>query len=188
MQTNTLVLETKRLILRLPKINDNLKLQQFYERNDTHLSPWRSNVHPIADYTPTLIEWEKEFKCRKSVRFLLFLNNNQRSDIIGCCNFTQIFRGAFQACYLGYHIGKDFEGEGLMSEAVNSACYYMFEKENLHRIMAAYMPSNKRSAELLKNLGFVIEGYAKNYLFINGQWQDHVLTSLTNEKWLSSEK
>ena len=47
------------------------------------------------------------------------------------------------------------------------------------------MPSNKRSAQLLQKIGFIIEGYAKNYLLINGQWEDHILTSLTNEKWIS---
>jgi ribosomal-protein-alanine N-acetyltransferase len=60
----------------------------------------------------------------------------------------------------------------------------MFEQQKLHRIMANYMPSNKRSARLLQKLGFVIEGHAKKYLLINGQWEDHVLTSLTNENWL----
>ena len=45
------------------------------------------------------------------------------------------------------------------------------------------MPSNERSARLLHRLGFVIEGHAKKYLLINGQWEDHILTSLTNENW-----
>ena len=49
--------------------------------------------------------------------------------------------------------------------------------------MANYMPDNLRSAALLKRLGFEVEGLAKNYLYINGQWRDHVLTSLTNADW-----
>ena len=49
--------------------------------------------------------------------------------------------------------------------------------------MAAYLPHNQRSANLLKRLGFVVEGYACDYLMINGQWQDHILTSLTNRNW-----
>ncbi|MFV8766233.1 30S ribosomal protein S5 alanine N-acetyltransferase, partial [Yersinia enterocolitica] len=27
------------------------------------------------------------------------------------------------------------------------------------------------------------EGYAKDYLLIDGQWRDHVLTALTNKEW-----
>jgi len=71
-----------------------------------------------------------------------------------------------------------------MSEAVAKAIEYIFEKQKLHRIMANYMPSNERSARLLQKLRFVIEGHAKKYLLINGQWEDHILTSLTNENWL----
>ena len=36
---------------------------------------------------------------------------------------------------------------------------------------------------LLRRLGFVVEGYARDYLFLNGQWRDHVMTSLTNPDW-----
>jgi ribosomal-protein-alanine N-acetyltransferase len=46
--------------------------------------------------------------------------------------------------------------------------------------MANYMPANERSGKLLKRLGFTVEGYARDYLFIAGAWQDHVLTSLAN--------
>lgn len=49
--------------------------------------------------------------------------------------------------------------------------------------MAAYLPHNQRSAKLLKRLGFVVEGYACDYLTIDGQWEDHILTSLTNCNW-----
>ncbi|EFE23404.1 hypothetical protein EDWATA_01566, partial [Edwardsiella tarda ATCC 23685] len=46
-----------------------------------------------------------------------------------------------------------------------------------------YMPHNQRSGALLQRLGFEKEGYAKNYLLINGKWQDHVLTALTTPDW-----
>jgi ribosomal-protein-alanine N-acetyltransferase len=49
--------------------------------------------------------------------------------------------------------------------------------------MASYLPHNQRSGKLLKRLGFVVEGYARDYLLINGLWQDHILTSLTNPNW-----
>jgi ribosomal-protein-alanine N-acetyltransferase len=50
----------------------------------------------------------------------------------------------------------------------------------LHRIMANHRPENVRSARLLERLGFVREGVAKDFLFIDGAWCDHVLTSLTH--------
>lgn len=179
-----ILLNTPRLILRLPNENDSVQFQDFEERNIGHMSPWRSATgEQRKDHKAQLIQWEQEFKEGKSIRFLLFLKENPEGAIIGFCNFSQIFRGPFQACYLGYHIDSTFQGKGLMSEAVTKATEYMFEIQNLHRIMANYMPSNERSARLLHKLGFVVEGHAKKYLLINGRWEDHILTSLTNENW-----
>ena len=181
-----ILLDTPRLILRQPSEADSVKFQDFDERNVKHLSPWRSATgEPAIDHKTQLIKWEQEFKEGRSVRFLLFLKEDPKNEIIGFCNFSQIFRGPFQACYLGYHIDTTLEGKGFMSEAVAKAIDYMFEKQKLHRIMANYMPSNERSARLLHKLGFVVEGCAKKYLLINGRWEDHILTSLTNENWVS---
>ena len=43
--------------------------------------------------------------------------------------------------------------------------------------MAAYIPRNNKSGNVLSKLGFVKEGEAKAYLYINGGWEDHILTS-----------
>lgn len=73
--------------------------------------------------------------------------------------------------------------KGLMSEAVESAIRYMFQEQNIHRIMANYMPTNTTSYKLLQKLGFKIEGTAEKHLLINGQSEYHVLISLTNPQW-----
>jgi [ribosomal protein S5]-alanine N-acetyltransferase len=182
----TLYLTTDRLILRLPTEDDAKKLEAFEERNKKHLSPWswRSNLNEQKlDDKTQIILWNQEFAEDKSIRFFLFLREDPEGEIIGLCNFSQIFRKAFQACYLGYQIDAAYEGQGLMSEAAQRAIQYMFEEQHLHRIMANYMPSNTRSAHLLQKLGFHIEGRAEKYLLINGQWEDHILTALTNENW-----
>jgi ribosomal-protein-alanine N-acetyltransferase len=69
-----------------------------------------------------------------------------------------------------------------MQEALTGAIAYVFDELRLHRIMANYMPINERSGRLLRRLGFVVEGYARDYLFIAGGWRDHVLTALVNPK------
>ena len=103
-----------------------------------------------------------------------------KGEVIGICNFSNVVHGAFQACHLGYSISKKFEGRGYMQEIVQAGMEYIFNKVNLHRIMANYIPTNKRSESLLKRLGFQEEGLAKSYLFIGGKWQDHILTSKIN--------
>jgi [ribosomal protein S5]-alanine N-acetyltransferase len=67
-----------------------------------------------------------------------------------------------------------------MFEALTVVIAYAFNDMGLHRIMANYIPTNERSGRLLRRLGFVVEGYARDYLFLAGNWQDHILTSLIN--------
>jgi ribosomal-protein-alanine N-acetyltransferase len=70
-----------------------------------------------------------------------------------------------------------------MTEALQCGIEHLFGELNFHRLEANYIPSNGPSARVLEKLGFIEEGRAKSYLWIAGDWQDHVLTSLTNPGW-----
>ncbi|VVO76102.1 Putative ribosomal N-acetyltransferase YdaF [Pseudomonas fluorescens] len=154
----------------------------FYQRNQRHLAPW-SPIRTTDYFSTAQIRRRLEiqasaFDAGLAMHFALLSADGQ--EMIGACNFSGIIRGAFQACYLGYHIDQAQQGQGLMQEALETGIGYMFETQNLHRIMANYIPGNERSARLLERLGFEQEGYAKAYLNIAGRWQDHVLTALVN--------
>jgi [ribosomal protein S5]-alanine N-acetyltransferase len=113
--------------------------------------------------------------------YLVELQNVKR--IIGNFNFTNFAKGPFQACNLGFSIDQTFEGRGYMREAAKVAISHVFREMNMHRIMANYRPENGRSERLLTALGFQKEGLARDYLFLDGAWRDHVLTSLVNPDW-----
>ncbi len=188
-------LRGKRTRLTLARDSDARPLLEFHDRNVGHLRPW---MPPLPDDLFTLAYWQKWVQCAqwlyehdKGVRLVVrCLPNGPGSEqpeppagpIIGQVNFSNILRGPFQACHLGYHIDAGVEGRGLMSEALRLAIRLAFDELGLHRVMANYIPTNERSARLLSRLGFKIEGYAKDYLFIDGAWRDHVMTALTNPR------
>jgi ribosomal-protein-alanine N-acetyltransferase len=107
--------------------------------------------------------------------------------VIGTINFSNFFRGAAHFCYVGYSLSVNEQGKGYMTEALGTAVQYVFTELNIHRIMANYMPHNRRSGNVLRKLGFTVEGYARDYLMINGKWEDHILTSLINPDWKPDE-
>jgi [ribosomal protein S5]-alanine N-acetyltransferase len=45
------------------------------------------------------------------------------------------------------------------------------------------LPSNIPSCALLVRAGFQQEGYAREYLCIEGKWQDHLLFAMLREDW-----
>jgi [ribosomal protein S5]-alanine N-acetyltransferase len=66
----------------------------------------------------------------------------------------------------------------MMSDAVRAVLPFGFDSLRLHRIEAACLPTNEPSLRLLRKSGFTEEGYARGFLRINGQWQDHVLFAI----------
>ena len=155
----------------------------YYHRNRAHLEPWGPTPGPqyySEEYWRSqLRQGARSWMEGHSARFLLTMPA-EPERIIGTVGFSNIVRGVFQACHLGYGIDRAREGQGLMREALQSAIAFAFDELKLHRIQANYQPDNARSAALLQRLGFSIEGQAKDYLFLDGAWRDHVLTSLTN--------
>ncbi|WP_085633605.1 GNAT family N-acetyltransferase [Pseudomonas sp. R16(2017)] len=162
----------------------------FYRRNQRHLAPWspiRTDDYFSTEQIRRRLEVQgSAFEAGLAVHLALLTPDG--GQMIGACNFSGIIRGAFQACFLGYHIDEAHQGQGLMHEALEAGIAYMFEGQNLHRIMANYIPGNERSARLLERLGFEREGYAKAYLNIAGRWQDHVLTARVNERFEAEEQ
>lgn len=45
----------------------------------------------------------------------------ESEQILGTINFTDIMRGAFQGCFLGYGIDQNLQGKGLMTEGHKAA-------------------------------------------------------------------
>ena len=180
------VIKTERLWLTLPPPETSSQMLAYAIANQNHLTRWSpprpSDYYTQAYWQDRLQLARDEFTRGESFKLVLFKRDSPLEYVVGECNFTSITRGPFQACYLGYNLDHRGEGQGLMSEALTAAIAYVFSDLKLHRIMANYMPAKERSARLLRRLGFTVEGYARDYLFIDGEWRDHILTSLTSDK------
>jgi ribosomal-protein-alanine N-acetyltransferase len=180
------VLTTDRVLLRLATIADIPAIIDYFTINQAHLAPFAAVRPPgfltEAFWQPQIMANLADFLNDRSLRLVIF-DRAQPHLVIGDANFNGFMRGAGQFCYLGYSIATAYQGQGYMTEALQAAIRYVFDELHMHRIMANYLPHNQRSGKLLRKLGFVVEGYARDYLLINGQWQDHILTSLTNPAW-----
>lgn len=182
MPISTTRLTTPRLVLELMAPTHAERLAEFFRRNNDHLRPWDPpRPRGIAEAAYWEAEAERsaeDYRDGAVARWVAFAGVD-RDRIVARANYTQIVRGPFQSCMLGYAIDSAQQGRGLMHEALNATLAHAFEVMRLHRVQANYLPENHRSARLLQRLGFRVEGLAHDYLFINGAWRDHVLSALT---------
>lgn len=180
-------IETSRLLVRAPEEADIPSVLRYYGENAARFAatdpPKPEGFLTEASWRKRLERFREDWAAERELRLFAF-SRAEEGRVVAAISFTQMFRAAFQACYLGYSIDHAHEGQGLMTEALGAGIAYVFGELRFHRIMANHLPENQRSARVLKRLGFEVEGLARNYLFINGAWRDHVLTALTNPAWM----
>ncbi|NET00175.1 MAG: GNAT family N-acetyltransferase [Sphaerospermopsis sp. SIO1G2] len=186
MKSDLPLIKTDRLVLRVAISEDIPQIIRYFTVNKDHLTPF-SPSWAEGFFTPEYWQYQVEQYYLEIIhgcglRFFIY-HQNQPQEIIGVVNFSNFLRGAANYCNVGYSLAAVNQGYGYMTEALKGGINYVFQDLNFHRIMANYMPHNRRSGNVLKRLGFVVEGYARDYLLINGKWEDHILTSLTNNHW-----
>jgi len=181
-------LETSRMALRAPRTIDIAELRSVLSRNADHLRPWSPSPPPgtnplgFTELGRSIAKQRRDWKEGTAYVFVALLRQ-AREPIIGRVALTSVVRGPWQSAQLGYWIDAASVGRGLMSEGVELALAFAFDRLRLHRVQAAVMPTNQPSRRILSKRGFREEGYAERYLRIGNTWEDHVIYGLTAEEW-----
>jgi [ribosomal protein S5]-alanine N-acetyltransferase len=178
-----------RTVVRTAVVADAAAIVLFYVENRARFEPFDPERPPIfyeeRFWRMQILQNEEDLAADRALRLFVF-RRSEPDRVIGSIGFSNIVRGAAHYCQLGYALAGDAEGQGLMSEALRAAIDHAFRELNLHRIEANYLPHNLRSGALLRRLGFVVEGYSRDYLRIAGRWEDHVRAALLNPAWTDS--
>lgn len=180
-------LTTPRLLLRASDPAFAAAAADFYARNRAAHARWNPPMPEAAFCTEgqceRLAEAATAATVGSAIGWWLFARDAP-GLALGQIHLTQITRRAFCNAMLGYAIDAQHEGRGLMREALQAALGDAFSaRVGLHRVQANVRPENTRSLALLDRLGFEREGLAREYLFIDGAWRDHVMTALRHPAW-----
>lgn len=120
-------LTTDRLVVRLVHERDAWRLADYYAENRQFLKPWepvRDESHCYPSGWQARLSMIAEFHKQGSAFYFALLDPEEK-EIVGIANFSNVVRGSFHACYLGYSIGQKWQGQGLMFEALTTAIRYM---------------------------------------------------------------
>lgn len=170
-------IESDRVLLRQPQMSDFPEWATLRERSREFLKPWEP-IWPVDDLTRSafrrrLKRYVEDQRTDQAYSFFVF----RKSDgvLAGGVTIANVRRGVAQAGSIGYWMGEPYARNGLMGAALRVLMPFSFVTLRLHRLEAACIPTNVPSIRLLEKSGFQREGYARQYLCINGIWQDHLL-------------
>jgi ribosomal-protein-serine acetyltransferase len=84
---------------------------------------------------------------------------------------------------LGYWIGKDFAGKGIITESCRALTQYAFTEMGLNRIELKCATGNAKSAAVAERLGFTCEGTLREAEWLNGAPINLFLFSMLKKEW-----
>lgn len=76
---------------------------------------------------------------------------------------------------VGYWLGRDFWGRGVMTRVLNAFVPWAFERFDLERIEAGVFETNPASARVLEKAGFALESRQKRYVIKEERVLDRLL-------------
>ncbi|MDD8024293.1 MAG: GNAT family protein [Paracoccaceae bacterium] len=173
------VVETARMVLRLPMHSDYRDWALLREESRDFLMPWEpawASDHLSRKAFADRVYWAARAE-GSGTALPFFMIRQHDARVLGAITLDSIRRGPAQAGTLGYWVGQRYARQGYMREAIGAVVDYAFGVMDLSRIEAACLPENVASRGALEKSGFKYEGVAQSYLQINGRWRNHVLYS-----------
>lgn len=172
---------TEDMDLRILELRHAEIVYQLVDENRNYLGKWL----PWVDFTRS-VEDSKDFIKLELNRF----SNNKgfssgifyKNQFVGCISIHDI-NWNHKKTSIGYWIGKQFQGLGLMTTACKYLTEYAFSELMLNRIEINACMENSSSRRVAERLGYKHEGTIRQVEFINGRYYDHVLYGMTADQW-----
>ena len=173
-------LKTKRLFLRPISVRDLESVWPFV--TDSSIAKYMSwEPHQKKEETIVFLErLEENFANSKGITWAIFFDG----EFCGIISIISILINHRSLIYkrgeLAYWLGRQFQGQGIMTEAGEAVIQYAFNDLDLHRLIVSHFTINSSSEKLIKRLGFRYIGEENDAFQKQGVWHNHKLYELIN--------
>ncbi|WP_316634609.1 GNAT family N-acetyltransferase [uncultured Flavobacterium sp.] len=172
-------IETERLLLRRVTNDDVNEVFELRSNPETMKYIPRPLVKNTEDALELIDSIEDKIVTNIGINWGITLKDNPK--LLGIIGYYRMQPENYRA-EIGYILLPEFQGKGIISEAVNQLIKYGFEDLKLHSIEAIIDPENFGSERVLQKCGFVKEAHLKEVVFYEGRFLDSVIYSLLNSK------
>ena len=168
-------LETKRLLMRRVNINDVEEIIALRGNPETMKYIPRPLVKTVEDALEHIALIETKIENNEGINWAITLKNNPK--LIGIIGHYRIKPEHYRA-EIGYMILPEFNGKGIVTEAIKEVVNYGFNQMKLNSIEAIIDPENSASEKVLLKNGFVKEAHFIENEYYDGKFLDSVIYSL----------
>ena len=154
---------------------DGAALAAAFRRNREHLAPWDPD-RPESFYTDEGQEAEvaRNLLATADGRSYMYLIWHG-DTVVGRVMLNNIVRGVLQSGTVGYWVDHEHLGRGLATAGRRARRRPGHEARACTASRPGRCSHNVASQAVLRRSGFQQYGVAERFLFIRGEWRDHVL-------------
>jgi RimJ/RimL family protein N-acetyltransferase len=157
-------IETDRLVIRPYDPRDAPLLKDAVERSRDHLWDWMPWTPPEPEPLEDVVERLRSFRAQFDAdeNWIMGIWNRDESRLLGGTGLHP--RGGEGSLEIGYWVAVDAIGQGIATEVTAVLARVGFEVVGLDRVDLQIEPSNVRSVNVARKLGFTHEGTLRRRL------------------------
>ena len=168
-------LETERLLLRRVSKSDANEVMELRGNPETMKFVPRPLVTNREEALAHIAMIEEKIVNNIGINWAITLKGNPK--LIGIIGHYRI-QPENHRCEIGYMILPEYNGKGIVTEAIKALLIYGFYDLQMHSIEAVIDPENHASERVLQKNGFVKEAHFIENEYYNGKFYDSVIYSL----------
>ena len=169
------------LSLKLVELRDAERIFELTDNSREHLKAWL----PWLDFTTELND-TKDFIKSGSSNFVEGKSMNAailfKGEIVGVAGFNNINQ-ANKTAYIGYWLGKDYQGHGIMTRAAKALTDFALNELKLNKVEIRAAEGNTKSRGIAERLGYVQEGTIRQAEWLYDRYVDHVVYGMLADEW-----
>jgi ribosomal-protein-serine acetyltransferase len=176
----------REITLRLLEASDAEALFELTDSNRAYLRQWL----PWLDFTARVedslyfIEATQRQRAQDNGYILGIWYGDRLVGIVGHHYLDRPNRST----QLGYWLGEEFQGRGIMTRAVRALIELTFNTWRLNRIEIRCATGNQPSCRLAERLGACLEGTARDAEWLYDRFVDHHVYSILAREWKELQK
>ncbi|HWO98241.1 MAG TPA: GNAT family protein [Bacillus sp. (in: firmicutes)] len=169
--------------LKLVELKDAERVFELTDNSREYLRewlPWLDMITSVEDTKSFIENCLKNYAENKSMTmFILY-----KGAIVGTAGYNQI-DWSNKVAYIGYWLGKDYQGFGIMTKVAKTLTDYAFNELKLNRVDIRAAKENTKSRAIPERLGFVCEGQIRQAEWLYNHYVDHIVYGMLATEWNS---
>lgn len=169
------------LALKLIHINDTDEIFQLTDQSRAYLRewlPWLDGTTKPEDTLAFIQSSIKGYSENNSLTTVILFKGKK----VGIAGFNSI-DWTNKIAYIGYWLGKDFQGKGIMTRVAKALTDYAFQELKLNKVEIRAAVNNKKSRSVPERLNYVEEGRIRQVEWLDDHYVDHVVYGILKEEW-----